>query len=37
MLDRRGFFTYEWGSALAALNHIAFPRWQAWMLLALVA
>jgi hypothetical protein len=36
MLDRRGYFVYQSGSVLAGLNHIAYPRWQAWMLLALV-
>jgi hypothetical protein len=36
MRDARGFFVYRSGGALAQLNHIAYPRWQGWMLLALV-
>jgi hypothetical protein len=30
-----GYFIYQSGGPLAGLNHIAFPRWQGWMLLAL--
>jgi hypothetical protein len=36
MYDRRGYFVYEHGSGSARLNRGAFPRWQAWMLLALL-
>jgi hypothetical protein len=35
MRDARGFFVYQSGGRLAQLNHIAYPRWQGWMLLAL--
>jgi len=37
LLDRRGFFHFEYGGRLAALDHVAYPRWQAWMALALLA
>jgi hypothetical protein len=33
MLDTRGYFYYEYGHVVP--NRLAYPRWQAWMLLAL--
>jgi hypothetical protein len=35
LLDRRGYFYFQHGGPLPMRNRVRYPRWQAWMLLAL--